>query len=143
MKPLQELSISQKAINHNFLMAGFMLIMGILMVVTSGFFTLIGFAILFFIIAAVNSNIKIVKIYDDFLEIKLGAIASKKFIKYNQITKFNKTSKFLEIHCRDEQDRYKKVKIPAKVLEEEDIQELNDVLMQKTNLEESNYFVST
>ncbi|MBW1295725.1 hypothetical protein [Aquimarina litoralis] len=141
MKALQEISLRKKIINQNLIVAFIMLASGFIFFAVTGFSMLIGIGVLYLIIAVLNNNLKIVKVYESYLEIKLGAIASKKFIKFENIKKFNTVNKFLEIHYHDEENKLKKVRIATKVLEEEDIEAINVILIEKTNLDASNDLV--
>ncbi|WP_271766373.1 hypothetical protein [Aquimarina algiphila] len=143
MEPIKEFTLSKKMGNQSLYMGGVALAMGLVLLVLAGNGTLIGFGILFMIIGATNRNLKIVKLYPQYLEIKLGIIAPKKLMKYDQITSFSVVKKTLELHYNTQENKSKKVKILVKALEKDDLLELDKVLQEKTDLEASNTFILT
>ncbi|WP_109436915.1 hypothetical protein [Aquimarina sp. AU119] len=143
MESIKEFTLSKKMGNQSLYMGGVALAMGLVLLVLAGNGTLIGFGILFMIIGATNRNLKIVKLYPQYLEIKLGIIAPKKLMKYDQITSFSVVKKTLELHYNTQENKSKKVKILVKALEKDDLLELDKVLQEKTDLEASNTFILT
>ncbi|WP_282087722.1 hypothetical protein [Aquimarina algiphila] len=143
MEPIKEFTLSKKMGNQSLYMGGVALAMGLVLLILAGNGTLIGFGILFMIIGATNRNLKIVKLYPQYLEIKLGIIAPKKLMKYDQITSFSVVKKTLELHYNTQENKSKKVKILVKALEKDDLLELDKVLQEKTDLEASNTFILT
>ncbi|WP_282080242.1 hypothetical protein [Aquimarina algiphila] len=143
MEPIKEFTLSKKMGNQSLYMGGVALAMGLVLLVLAGNGTLIGFGILFMIIGATNRNLKIVKLYPQYLEIKLGIIAPKKLMKYDQITSFSVVKKTLELHYNTQENKSKKVKILVKALEKDDLLELDKVLQEKTDLEATNTFILT
>ncbi|TSE06229.1 hypothetical protein [Aquimarina algiphila] len=143
MEPIKEFTLSKKMGNQSLYMGGVALAMGLVLLVLAGNGTLIGFGILFMIIGATNRNLKIVKLYPQYLEIKLGIIAPKKLMKYDQITSFSIVKKTLELHYNTQENKSKKVKILVKALEKDDLLELDKVLQEKTDLEATNTFILT
>lgn len=143
MDLIQEFSLSKKVANQSFIMGGIMILGGTMLFLLVGNLSLIGLGILLLVIGALNQNLKIIKIYPQYLEVKLGIVAPKKFIKYDQITQFNATKKMLEIHYNVEESKSKKVKMAVKALEKRDIVALNNVLLENTSLEASNSLILT
>ncbi|MFL1895835.1 hypothetical protein ACJRPK_09035 [Aquimarina sp. 2-A2] len=141
MEPIKELTLNKKMANQYLIMGGVALLVGMILFALAGNGMLIGFGILFMIMGGLNKNLKVVTIHNQYLEIKLGIIASKKLIKYNQITSFSIVKKVLELHYIDEANKPKKVRIQVKALEKEDITALDKVLHEKTDLEGTNSLI--
>ncbi|MCK8523030.1 hypothetical protein M0D21_15740 [Aquimarina sp. D1M17] len=143
MELIQEFSLSKKVANQSFIMGSIMLLGGVMLFFLLGNLTLIGLGIFLLVIGGLNQNLKIVKVYPQYLEIKLGVIASKKFVKYDQITQFKIANKLLLIHYNNDEKKPKKVKIATRALAQEDIITLNEVLLKKTDLDASNSLITT
>lgn len=101
---------------------------------------LIGIGILNLVIGVLNKRLKVVQIFPDHFEIQKGVIASKKLIKYNQLTGFTRSKKALEINYSTNDRRKEILKLHVNSLEEEDIQEISNTLKEKTNLGDENHF---
>ncbi|WP_103070480.1 hypothetical protein [Aquimarina sediminis] len=141
MEPLKELYLSKKMANQYLYMGVAALVLGLLALVSIGNGTLLGLGTLFTTMGMLNRNLKIVKIYSQYLEIKLGIIASKKLMKYDQITSFSIDKKAILIQYKTEKNESKKVKFLIKALEKEDLLELDKILQDKTDLDASNTIV--
>ncbi|TPN85099.1 hypothetical protein [Aquimarina algicola] len=141
MESIKELSLSKKVANQPFITAGIIAAIGIILFILTGRITFFGIGALLVIIGILNQNLKVVKIFPKYIEVKLGVIASKKFIRYDQITQFNATKKTLEIQYNTEQNKSKKVKIAVRALENEDILALDNILQENTDLGVSNSLI--
>ncbi|WP_108869889.1 hypothetical protein [Aquimarina aquimarini] len=143
MKPTKEFFLSKKIANQNFYMGITALVIGVIFLFLIGNATLFGIGILFTTMGILNKNLKIIKLYPQYLEIKLGIIASKKLIKYDQIVGFSAENKKMIINYNTENNGSKKVKFLVKALEKEAIIELDNELKQKTDLEAIHTFIQT
>ncbi|WP_103864077.1 hypothetical protein [Aquimarina sp. I32.4] len=143
MEPTKEFFLSKKIANQNFYMGITALIIGVIFLFLIGNATLFGIGILFTTMGILNKNLKIIKLYPQYLEIKLGIIASKKLIKYDQIVGFSAENKKMIINYNTENNGSKKVKFLVKALEKEAIIELDNELKQKTDLDTIHTFIQT
>ncbi len=143
MESTKDFFLSKKLANQYLYMGVTALVIGIIFLVLIGNVTLLGIGILFTIIGVLNQNLKIIKLYPQYLEVKLGVIASKKLIKYDQITGFSVEKKMMMLHYNNEKNEPKKVKFHSKAFEKEDIIELDQELKRKTDLEPIHTFIQT
>ena len=138
MEAIQEFTASEKTINRTFYMGIFMIVAGIALFFLTGFSILVGLGILYIIMGAISKNRKIIILYPDHLEIKLAPLASKKLLKYDQITNFYTSKRNLELQY----DPKKKIKIPVELLEKDNLHEFDRILQEKTSLADSNSLIS-
>ncbi|GGX14822.1 hypothetical protein [Aquimarina muelleri] len=143
MESTKDFFLSKKVANQYLYMGVTALVIGVIFLVLIGNVTLLGIGILFTIMGVLNQSLKIIKLYPQYLEVKLGVIASKKLIKYDQITGFSVEKKMMILHYNNEKNEPKKVKFHIKAFEKEDIIELDQELKQKTDLEPIHTFIQT
>lgn len=143
MESTKDFFLSKKLANQYLYMGVTALVIGVIFLVLIGNVTLLGIGILFTIIGVLNQNLKIIKLYPQYLEVKLGVIASKKLIKYDQITGFSVEKKMMMLYYNNEKNEPKKVKFHSKAFEKEDIIELDQELKTKTDLEPIHTFIQT
>ena len=142
MELIQEFSLRKQLANQNLIMGGIIVLISIIMFFLIGNLMMIGPGILLLVIGGLNQNLKVVKVYPEYLEIKLGVLASKKFIRYNQITQFKAVNKILEIHYNTDEGKSKKVRIAKRALEQEDIVAINNFLSEHTDLDSNNSWIN-
>lgn len=140
MEPVKDYNLKEKQIKQLFIIGAIAIILGLLIAVLTGGFMLIGIGILNLVIGVLNKRLKIVQIFPDHFEIQKGVIASKKLIKYNQLTGFTRSKKDLEINYTTNEGREEIIKMHINALEEEDIQEISNTLKEETNLGDENHF---
>lgn len=140
MEPVKDYNLKEKQIKQLFIIGAIAIILGLLIAVLTGGFMLIGIGILNLVIGVLNKRLKIVQIFPDHFEIQKGVIASKKLIKYNQLTGFTRSKKDLEINYTTNEGREEIIKMHINALEKEDIQEISNTLKEKTNLGDENHF---
>ncbi|WP_438712502.1 hypothetical protein ACSTS3_09275 [Aquimarina muelleri] len=143
MESTKDFFLSKKVANQYLYMGVTALVIGVIFLVLIGNVTLLGIGILFTIMGVLNQSLKIIKLYPQYLEVKLGVIASKKLIKYDQITGFSVEKKMMILHYNNEKNEPKKVKFHSKAFEKKDIIELDQELKQKTDLEPIHTFIQT
>ncbi|SHI58811.1 hypothetical protein [Aquimarina spongiae] len=142
MELIQEFSLRKQLANQNLIMGGIIVLISIIMFFLIGNLMMIGPGILLLVIGGLNQNLKVVKVYPEYLEVKLGVLASKKFIRYNQITQFKAVNKILEIHYNTDEGKSKKVRIAKRALEQEDIIAINNFLSEHTDLDSNNSWIN-
>lgn len=142
MELIQEFSLRKQLANQNLIMGGIIVLISIIMFFLIGNLMMIGPGILLLVIGGLNQNLKVVKVYPEYLEVKLGVLASKKFIRYNQITQFKAVNKILEIHYNTDEGKSKKVRIAKRALEQEDIVAINNFLSEHTDLDSNNSWIN-
>lgn len=143
MEPTKDFFLNKKLADQYLYVGITALVLGSIFLVLIGNATLLGIGILFTIIGVLNQSLKIVKLYPQYLEVKLGVIASKKLIKHDQITGFSVEKKTMILNYNNEKNKPKKVKFHTKAFKEEDIIELDQELKQKTDLEPIHTFIQT
>ena len=142
MELIQEFSLRKQLANQNLIMGGIIVLISIIMFFLIGNLMMIGPGILLLVIGGLNQNLKVVKVYPEYLEVKLGVLAPKKFIRYNQITQFKAVNKILEIHYNTDEGKSKKVRIAKRALEQEDIIAINNFLSEHTELDSNNSWIN-
>lgn len=140
MEVLKEYKLNEKQVKQSFIIGIVTLILGVLMFIFIGNLILIPIGILNIVIGVLNKNLKIVQIFPDHFEIQRGVIASKKLIKYKNLISFKRSKRFLEFNYSSNEDGKKSVKLHLNALTEKDIQEICNVLKDKTDLGDENYF---
>jgi hypothetical protein len=86
-----------------------------------GAWHVIGFGILFIVMASIQSNKDIIKIYEDHLEIKFAPLASTKYIKFSNLRKVERVSeKKIFVHHRQATD-LKNFRVPVHMFAPNDL----------------------
>jgi len=94
---------------------------------------LIGFGILFMVLAFMHKDRDIIKIYDQNIEIKIAPLAATKFIKFSDLTKTERISeKKIFVHYMNGNDP-KKLRMPVQMIDAKELSEFLEMLDSKIN----------
>lgn len=90
-----------------------------------------GIGVLFVIIALVSKNTDMIKVYDNYFEIKLAPLAARRFIKISEITNVDTSNPKILMVYYDSEGKNKKIKIPKAMFNDKDFQFVTEFVSAK------------
>ena len=130
MEAIKEYNYRKTAANQGYYMGAFILIVGIIALIVLNKLIVMFFimSIIFMIMAAINGNLKIVKIFPKHFEVKRGMAASSKLVKNENFKSYEMKGKTMHIHYTSETGEKKTFKLHEKALEEDDFTTFQEYL---------------
>lgn len=102
---------------------GYILLVAAVLLIFTGRVELLALAALFLGMTYYQKDKDIIKIENDHLEIKIGALASTRFIRFNDITSVESASpKKIILHYKED-SKPKKIRIPVHMIEQAELDE--------------------
>ncbi|WP_103070483.1 hypothetical protein [Aquimarina sediminis] len=143
METITEIKQSKKTTSLPIIAGGVFIIIGLISITLRDNGMYIGIGIFSLVGGLLNKNLKILKLYPQYLQVQLSVVRPKNLIKYEQITSFSIVSKNIIILYKTDSNEPKAIKIRIKALEKEDLLKLNKVLQEKTKLGDINTLNAT
>ncbi len=127
MEPVKTIKLSKKHVNKQMIMGVVLTILGVVGLVI-GAAHILGLGIFFLVIAIVQKERNIFKIFENNLEMKMGPIAPTKYIRFTDFTRVeNIEDKKITVYYKDA-GKERKIRLHSSVFESDDIKYLLDLV---------------
>ncbi len=130
MNKIKAITPGKKYINQMFIMGSVFLAIGLVAFAIMGVWIGLGPAIVILIVAAMQQNKEIIKMYDENIELKLAPLASTRYIKYSEIISIDNNKQKVIVRYKQGSDS-KKIAISKQLIDENELGNFIELLESK------------
>ncbi len=130
METIKVFKPCEKYVKQQFVIGSIMLVAGVIALMI-GYVYLLGLAILTLVLASIQKNRDMVKLFEKNMEVKFAPLGATKFLKYTDIKEIETVSeKKIILHYNDEV-KEKRLRVPIQLFDKDDLTDFLDMIKER------------